>query len=265
MSALLWLSATAKSLLLPPLNLLLLIAAGFVLSRWYAKSGRVLVSVGFTVLVVLSTPAGANLLVQPLESMSAPLSPAARSQGQAIVVLAAGRLERAPEYGDADIPDYVALARLRYAARLQHETGLPILVSGGLVPTGETGNSLARAMAVALREDFATPVQWVEGDSETTEQNAILSARILRSNNIDRILLVTDAMHMPRSVMAFRHAGLQVTAAPTMFFRSKKFEWDSLVPSDEGLRRAHYASYEWIGLLWYGYRLNSLARTEQRI
>ncbi|WP_237772467.1 YdcF family protein [Herbaspirillum robiniae] len=217
--------------------------------------------IGVALLALLSMPAVADLMVRPLEDMTAPLTAAARAQGQAIVVLAAGRLERAPEYGGADIPDYVALARLRYAARLQHETGLPVLVSGGNVPAGEPDNSKARAMAAALRDDFRTPVRWIEGRSENTEQNALFSAEMLRGERIDRVLVVTDAMHMPRAMLAFAQTGLQAIAAPTMFFRSTGFDAQSLLPSAEGLRRSYYASYEWIGLLWYALRLNPASRT----
>ncbi|MFJ3054869.1 YdcF family protein [Herbaspirillum sp. NPDC087042] len=206
---------------------------------------------------MLCIPAVSNLLVQPLENQTTVLTPAARSQGQAIVVLAAGSEDHAPEYDGMDIPDYVALARLRYAARLQHQTKLPILVSGGNAPADAPQRSKAEAMARALREDFATPVRWIEGRSENTEQNASYSAALLREDGVERVLLVTDAMHMPRAVMAFEHAGLHAIAAPTMFFRLDHLEPQSLLPSAEGLRRAYYASYEWLGLLWYRLRMNA--------
>ena len=261
MSLVNWLPGALKPLLLPPANLLLLLAAGFLLSRWHKNSGRLLTAFAFVLLVFFCTPFGANFLVRPLEEMCKPLADDDRSKALAIVVLAAGKLEKAPEYGNSDIPDYIALARLRYAAKLQHETQLPLLVSGGNVPADEPGNSKAKAMATALKEDFLTPVEWIEGQSETTEENAFFSARMLQEKNITRILLVTDAMHMRRAHMVFERAGLQVIDAPTMFFSQHGHEAQVFIPSAEGLRRTYYATYEWLGLLWYSYVLNHSAAT----
>ena len=261
MSNLFWLSALLRPLLLPPLNLLLMMAAGFLLCRRHPRSGSTLVGTAFVLLLLLCMPFGANLLVRPLENMATPLLTAEPGQAQAIVVLSAGKLHNAPEYGGADIPDYTTLARLRYAARLQHQSGLPILVSGGNAPFVKREDTLAQAMASALREDFRTPVQWIESRSKTTEENATFSADILRAEQIDHILLVTDAMHMARASMAFTQAGLHVTQAPTMFFSLRNITPQSFIPSAEGLRRADYATYEWIGLLWYRCWLNGPSNT----
>jgi uncharacterized SAM-binding protein YcdF (DUF218 family) len=192
--------------------------------------------------------------VHPLENLTTPLIKTRDTGAQAIVVLAAGRLAHAPEYGGEDIPDYIALARLRYAARLHRETGLPVLVSGGnRSPDGQLA-SKAIGMAQALRDDFATPVRWLETESNTTAENAAFSAKILKENGVQRILLVTDAMHMPRSVRIFKQSGLEVIAAPTMFFSLGLLTPSHFIPSAEGLRRSYYAIYEWIGMAWYWVR-----------
>lgn len=259
MSLSLWLSAAARSVLLPPTNLLLVTVAGFVLCRWRPALGRAIAASGAVLLALLCVPAVSNLLVSPLENQTTPLTASERARGQAIVVLAAGSMEHAAEFEDQDIPDYVALGRLRYAARLQHQTGLPLLVSGGNAPPGEPQRAKAEGMATALREDFRTPVRWIETRSENTEQNARYSAQLLRSEGIERILLVTDAMHMARARLAFQQAGLQTIAAPTLFFRLQRLPPQAFLPSAEGLRLAWYASYEWLGLLWYRLRLGAAA------
>lgn len=258
MSAAAIVSNVVRVLLLPPASLFLLLAIGLLIRRWWPRVGRALSAAAVFILFLLCTEAGADLLVSPLESMTAPLASAEGTHAQAIVVLAAGKLERAPEYGDVDIPDYIALARLRYAARLQHETGLPILVSGGNSRDGIM-QSKAGGMARALREDFATPVQWIEGDSENTAENATFSSRILNPNGVRRILLVTDAMHMPRSTLAFAQNGFDVIAAPTMFFSIDTHTPYQFMPSAEGLRRSYYAFYEWLGIVSYRMRYGTRA------
>jgi uncharacterized SAM-binding protein YcdF (DUF218 family) len=246
-----------RALILPPANLFLLILIGLLVWRRWPRAGRILAGIGLALLAFLSTTAGASLFVRPLERMTAPLRSPERAGAQAIVVLAAGRLQEAPEYGGRDIPDYLALARLRYAAHLQRATSLPVLVSGGVgAQAGETdADALADAMATALRQDFGVPVKWIEARSRDTAQNAAYSAAMLRKDGVKRILLVTDAMHMPRARVAFEPEGLEVVSAPTMFFSGQARSASSLVPSAEGMRRSWYALYELLGFAWYRLRL----------
>ena len=246
-------NAIPRSLLLPPASLFALIALGLLLGRRWPRAARLVTGSSLAVLALLSTGAGAGFLVRPLERQTAPLLAPENTGAQAIVVLAAGRMRRAPEYGGRDIPDYIALARVRYGAHLQRRTGLPVLVSGGNGPSADTYTK-ADAMASALREDFGVPVKWVEGKSRDTGENAVFSARLLRAGGVERILLVTDAMHMARARAAFEHAGLQVVDAPTMFFGDQAQGAAAWMPSGEGMRRSWHAAYELLGGAWYRLR-----------
>jgi uncharacterized SAM-binding protein YcdF (DUF218 family) len=249
-----------RSLLLPPGNLFLLIVIGLVLWRRWPRTGRTLAGIGLSLLAFLSTTGGAQWFVAPLEHETTALLAPERAGAQAIVVLAAGQLENAPEYGKRSIPDYIALARLRYAAHLHRRTGLPVLVSGGNGATGVNPDPALReyakadAMATALRQDFGVPVRWIEPASRDTLENARFSAALLRADGVKRVLLVTDAMHMPRSHAVFTQAGLEVVDAPTMFFSNEPRSLNAWVPSAEGMRRSWYAIYELIGIVWYRVR-----------
>ncbi|MES2316265.1 MAG: YdcF family protein [Pseudomonadota bacterium] len=240
--------AALRMLLMPPANLLLLIAIGWLLRRRWPRTGRALSVGGVIVLLALSTNAGARLLLAPLENMTAPLDVRQATGAQAIVVLGAGSVEGAPEYGGQDVPDQVALVRLQYAAHLQHATGLPLLASGG---NGRPGvEAKAGMMARVLREDFKTPVAWIEDRSEDTFENAVYSAGILKSAGVRRVLLVTHAMHMPRAQAEFARAGIEVVPAPTLFYSRMPWSALMLVPSASGLYRSFYACHEWMGLGW---------------
>jgi len=105
-------------------------------------------------------------------------------------------------------------------------------------------------MAKSLRDDFSTPVKWLEEASDDTKQNAKFSAEILRQAKVEKIILVTDAVHMPRAQLLFAQTGLQVVAAPTVFLSRDRFTLLSFLPSGEGLRYSGYALHEWLGLLW---------------
>ena len=87
----------------------------------------------------------------------------------------------------------------------------------------------------------------------------MLSARLLRSQNISRVWLVTDAIHMPRATMAFERAGIEVIAAPSAYIATGPINPASFIPSAQSLRNSHYALHEWLGLLWYRISLGAAA------
>ncbi len=208
-------------------------------------------------LALISTVAGSRLVVAPLEAQFRALTPAEiqghAQKARAIVVLGAGRIGNAPEYAIQDIPSLRALQRLRYAARLQQQTRLPILISGGS-PSGR-GESEAALMSRVLKEDFKTPVFWLEDSSVDTAGNARHSARVLHAAGIRQVLLVTDALHMPRARMMFSIEGFEVIAAPTLFFSHEPLGPNDFLPGGEGLALTHAALREWLGIAWYQMRL----------
>ncbi len=240
------------ALLLPPLSLVLLaLLGGWVAYRWRVV-GRAVVALAGILLIGLSTQAGSRLLVAPLEGAALPLVDPMQSGAEAIVILGGGRLYNAPEDAGRDQPASATLIRLRHGARLHHLTGLPVLVSGGAPDT--IGESEAALMARVLREDFNVTVRWQEQTSDNTAENAKHAAQQLAAVGVRRILLVTDALHMPRAKRAFLAAGFDVVAAPTRFLGRRPIDLASFIPKASELEVSHYAIHEWIGILWYKIR-----------
>ena len=165
-----WLKAVAKTLVLPPTGLLLLALAGLSMRRRFPRTGSFAAWTGVLVLLLLSIPTVAGLLVRSLDT-SPVFDPAQASSAQAIVVLGGGTRRNAPEYG-GDTLGELTLERVRYGAAVARMTGLPILVSGGSVLGGETE---AKLMREALEREFGIPVRWVEQRSRTTHENALRS------------------------------------------------------------------------------------------
>jgi len=173
---------------------------------------------------------------------------------QAIVVIGGGLDPAAVEYRSDATVKAGTLLRLRYAAKLARETGLPVMVSGGR-SMDSTEASEAEIMASVLQEEFAVPVAWREAGSRNTAENARFSRNILRQQSIDRIILVTQAYHMPRAESEFRKAGFQVLAAPTAFFgRAGGFSWFDWIPSVKALEQCFLLAHESVGMLWYSLR-----------
>lgn len=241
------LTQIVSALLLPPLNLLLLFTLGFLLWHKRPVIARVLVALSLLLLWVLSTPFFAEALLHGLEG-DPYVTDTRKPLADAIVVLGGGTYFHAPEYG-GDTVSSETLERLRFAAKLQRETGKPLLVTGGK----PAGNQVSEAeqMKQVLEQEFKVPVQWVEGASDNTEQNARYSREILKQAGIDRIYLVTHAWHMPRTVLSFQRAGFQVVPAPTAYTTRYQTDVLAFIPNAKALRASRTFLHELIGLFWY--------------
>jgi uncharacterized SAM-binding protein YcdF (DUF218 family) len=206
-----------KNLLLPPGIFLLLLLIAWWLRHARPRLSRALFVIGLAGMWAMSLPIVVQWSARGIENIP-PLPQdqwaTLAQRADAIVILGSGRERNDPSWG-ADIPTGVALERMRYAARMSKASGLPILVTGGL-HYGEPPSEAA-IMAESLREDFGVTVRWQEGESRTTWENATMTAAILQPLGIKRIVVVTQAWHMPRSVWSFEKAGFSVVAAPVGF------------------------------------------------
>lgn len=242
-----WLFKTLLgTLLLPPANgLVLLGVAGVFRRRRWAFGLAVLATV---LLVLQSLPLVADSLLRSLESSAGPVleNPAG---AQAVVVLGSGLSQEAAEYG-GDTANERTLVRTRYGATVARRFGLPVLVSGGRPVNA--ARSEAEVMAGILANEFGVPVRWQESRSQDTADNAVMSAEILKTAGIRRIVLVTQAFHMPRAATLFRATGLEVIPAPTHFMGGDGTEliWLDFLPRASALQRSYYALHEWLGLAW---------------
>lgn len=245
-----WLATNfVASFLLPPLSLIVLMAAGLMLLKRHPRVGKGLIAGGLIVLYALSTPLVATLLFRLLQCDPLPEYADLSGVG-AIVVLGSGRYEDAPEYG-GDTNSPLGLERLRYAAYLHRKTGLPILATGGS-PGGRTPES--HFMKETLEKEFGTPVRWIEEKANNTRENARFSQRVLTQEGVGKILLVTHAWHMPRAKSAFEKAGLVVIPAGTRFSGPIGPNLFDFIPDAGALRSSAYALHEIIGIAWYRLR-----------
>ena len=237
-----------SAFLLPPLNLLLAALAGLFLSRSRPRLARALIGGSLALLWLCATPYVADGALRQLESSLRIVAPKSQP-ADAIVVLGGGTYFDAPEYDGMDTVSAPTLVRLRYAAKLQRETGKPILVTGGK-PLGNR-TSEAQQMKSILENDFNVRVKWTEEASNNTMEDARYSYPILQKAGIKRIYLVTHAWHMRRSIMAFQAAGLDVVPAPTAFTTCYQTDLLSFIPNAESMNNSKIFMHELIGLLWY--------------
>ena len=87
-----------------------------------------------------------------------------------------------------------------------------------------------------------------ENRSRNTYENAIYTKSMAQPKPGEKWILVTSAVHMPRSVGIFRKAGWEVIPFPV---KSTPSEYRLRLPSVYGLHAINMATKEWIGLIAY--------------
>ena len=209
-------------LLIYPLGLtcLLLLVALFWLWKFPRRS---LFAIAAALLILFSSSNTliAARFVQTLEWQYLPPDPVPAAE--AIVVLGGSTYTKSPPRPWVEVSE--AGDRVLYGVKLYQDGAAPLIVfSGGRIawrgsgaPEAEDMTEIALAMGVPERNILR------ENDSLNTYQNAVNTAKILRQRQIDTILLVTSAIHMPRSVAIFKKQGFNVTPAPTDYWVSQKF------------------------------------------
>ncbi|MEW6716668.1 MAG: YdcF family protein [Chloroflexota bacterium] len=157
--------------------------------------------------------------------------------------------------------------RVLYAAWLYHQGKAPhLLLTGGRLEWNQLETTPAEEMA-ALLQMLNVPEEalWLEPDSRNTYENAVYCQDVLEKEGIHKIILVTSAMHMPRSVGLFEKQGLEVIPAPTDFTVTEQ-SWQSLtefnlpknllnlLPSVSNLELTTQTLKEYLGMLIYRLR-----------
>jgi uncharacterized SAM-binding protein YcdF (DUF218 family) len=142
--------------------------------------------------------------------------------------------------------------RCRYAAWLyEHWNAVPMLVSGGSPQPDKSWSYAGSMRDYLLRYGVPEDKLIVEDRSATTFENAVFSARILRSKSIHRIVLVTDAVHMFRAQRTFERLGFAVTPAPCDFHSVYEWGLEDFLPSTRAVTWNDEVMHEVVGALWY--------------
>lgn len=210
----------------------------------------ILLAAAAAMLFLISWQPVAWLVIHPLES---PYSHRVFPEGdaQAIVVLSSNVLP--PFRGSSSLllgkESYI---RSEYAAWLYRNwRPLPVLVCGGVLGTSEPYAVPMRRLIEA--EGVPASSIWTEERSRSTYENALYGAQILRGRNISRIVLVTDAYHMPRAERCFRKQGLSVIPAPCRFYIFES-EFANFVPDWQAIEWNERSLHEFLALIWYRMR-----------
>lgn len=167
-----------------------------------------------------------------------------------ILVLGAGRRERAADTGRGSLSPNGQL-RLDHGLWLAARTGLPLAYAGG-VGWAERGRLSEAEVAAQVVQERGAVLRWQEGRSRDTAGNAREILPRLQAAGIRRVLLVTQAVHMPRALRWFQAEavprGIDILPAATDYLDVAEEGLLAWLPSGEGAHRVHQAVHEIVGL-----------------
>lgn len=247
------LSKTIGIALLPTNFLLGLGALGvLLLLTRFATSGRKLLIVSAVGLAICGFSPLGKLLLYPLETRFPPWT-AAQGVPDGIIVLG-GSIDSDTSMAHETPVVRSAADRIIAAAELAHSYPNARLVFSGGSADLISNDAREADYAGEIFERLGIPRSRLamERRSRNTFENAQFSKELVAPKPGERWLLVTSAVHMPRSVGLFRKAGFAVEPYPVDWRVggvADLLAWSSLAA--EGLGRTDAAIREYVGLIAY--------------
>lgn len=240
------------SLAFYPLPFLCLLAIGILLCRW-RRQFRLAKALGYLAMIyflAVSTSPLPDFLVHQLEATYPPILQVPNTDvSPKILVLGAGHTNN-PSLQLPNQLTHSELYRLVEGIRLQRLLPNSLLVtSGGKSRTNHEAQAVvAKKVAVLLgipEENMDTLV------STTNTMDEALHFK-QRYGTDNPLILVTDAVHMPRAMRWFRKFGLDPIAAPTnhRIKDEPKNRGINLLPNSSSITDMEIVIHEYLGILW---------------
>jgi uncharacterized SAM-binding protein YcdF (DUF218 family) len=201
-----------------------------------------------------------NWMLQSLEWRNIP--PGELPKADAIILLGGATRSMAYPRINPDLNEHGD--RVTYAAQLFKQSKAPLIIaSGGRADWMGSGPAESTDMAGMLSKDFGIPTAAILEDptSLNTRENAINVQKIMAEHQLQKVLLVTSAFHMPRALRIFRKLKIDVIPAPSDYLVSQNELEEPLrtpeafilgiIPNTDKLDKFTLALKEYIGMWIY--------------
>lgn len=233
-------SPTWQSCLLAGIGLLLLIFRRY-------RTGCTLILFASGWIYLCATPAFVDWMRQGLESRYL-FAPASSYPACSAIVVFGGDGMPNPKIDWQAEPDKISRNRLGFAYQLYRAGRAPVMVL-----SANKGGAIK--MAQILETKGISPASLrVESRADSTYENALYSARILKQEKLGRVLLVTSPYHMPRSLAVIRKQGVDAIPAPAMPRPKPAVKGSAWLPDRLSLLLSRIYLHEYFGLLAYSLR-----------
>lgn len=210
------LSKTLDVLLSPLAWVIAFILVGVPFRKRPISRKRALVAAigAITVLSVFSSPVVADRLLAALESDARTTYDPSRPYDAVVLLGGMSDTNGTRRSGRPSFNDGVDRLLATYDVLARDEARFAI-ASGGPDASGLSDAEVARDQLVRL--GIASERVLVEDKAMNTRENATYVAAIMKERDLKRVVIVTSAYHMVRSVECFRAVGLEVDTLPVDF------------------------------------------------
>lgn len=138
------------------------------------------------------------------------------AKADAIIVLGAAAYDAKPSP--------VFEERIRHGLDLYEAGYAPLLIfTGGYGGTGARFSESQVARRYALKQGIPDEAILIETASRTTRQNLIEARRLMQQRKLHRVIIVSDPLHMARSLRISRGLGINAVGSPTPTSRFRSF------------------------------------------
>lgn len=225
------------------------------------KTSKAMLVIALVILFIGGNRYVANSIAKSLEWQYDSL---AAIQSVDLIVVLGGGTE--PELAPRPMTEVNAAGdRIIYAAKLfQEHPEAKLLLSGGDIEFLDQSDSTPAKDMSALLLLMGVPKSALilQDQSQNTYEDALYSCEKIKTEGYKNVVLVTSAMHMPRSTKLFAKQGCTVLPAPTDFTITEtawQKTWHpsfeefiiNLVPSYSNLSQVTKAMKEYIGMFTY--------------
>lgn len=217
-------------------------------------------------LYIISIEPITNKIILPLENKYPALNKQQLDDADSIIVLGGGIHSNSPlsfseeRSAQRGFPSRVAQARLIESFRIYnyakkyYNKHMTIILCGGALYAHQTPEA---QIDKNFLTDLGVPANDIIFDdtSRTTGENAENCIKLLESKKLKKPLLVTSAMHMPRSIFSFRMAGIYPIPAPADYQRYSLHQNASeYFPQASAFMVSCQGIWERLGIYWYKIR-----------
>lgn len=247
-------------ILINPINLFFFASIiGWVII-WFRKTkwiGRSILLAATLLVLTTSFPLFVNTFSKPLEWKHEPIdqwitkNTDRLSSVKYVVVLSSGSAFN-PKLSATNQLQDVTLIRLVEGIRIYRKLKNAKLIVSGNHPFSAVSHAEIMGKAAIELGVPATDIL-LEGKSNDTKDQAVQIKNIVQNQ---LFILVTSAVHMPRSVRLMEKQGLQPIAAPTDYFNRETANYSMFnqIPSASAGSFFERTIHEYIGLLWASLR-----------
>ena len=206
--------------------------------------------INIVLIYFISTAPLSDFLMKSLENKYQPADYTMKMHGDYIVILGGGIILSSPDEGGKGSLSPDSLKRLVMGVHLARNNDIPLIVSGGRVlrgPENEAESSVAKRTLIQLGIDKKRIFE--EDESRNTWESPVY---LNRKYQMKKVILVTSAYHMPRSVFCFTSNNIEVIPVPSDYKACRgQYSILSFIPNMDDFKNFYTAFREYIGFLYY--------------